>query len=155
MLRRLLFVVLVTKSRPTLLLPHGLQPARLFSPWDFPGKNTKVGYHFLLQGIFPTQGSNTLSPASQADSLLLSHHRSCVKNGTSFITEYILTATMGCIIITPVLQMRKSRLRNLSNKGREFNTGSSHYRLHYLPNLWLYLVWVLSSYDPVLHLLIS
>ena len=24
--------------------------------WDFPGKNTRVGYHFLLQGIFPTQG---------------------------------------------------------------------------------------------------
>ena len=28
------------------------------SPWDFPGKNTGVGCHFLLQGIFPTQGSN-------------------------------------------------------------------------------------------------
>ena len=25
---------------------------------DFPGKNTGVGYHALLQGIFPTQGSN-------------------------------------------------------------------------------------------------
>ena len=25
---------------------------------DSPGKNTKVGCHFLLQGIFPTQGSN-------------------------------------------------------------------------------------------------
>ena len=25
---------------------------------EFPGKNTRVGYHFLLQGIFPTQGSN-------------------------------------------------------------------------------------------------
>ena len=28
------------------------------SPWDFPSKNTGVGCHFLLQGIFPTQGSN-------------------------------------------------------------------------------------------------
>ena len=27
-------------------------------PWNFPGKNTEVGLHFLLQGIFPTQGSN-------------------------------------------------------------------------------------------------
>ena len=27
-------------------------------PWDFPGKNTGEGCHFLLQGIFPTQGSN-------------------------------------------------------------------------------------------------
>ena len=31
---------------------------RLLSPWDFSGKNTGVGCHFLLQGIFPTQGSN-------------------------------------------------------------------------------------------------
>ena len=38
--------------------PHGLEPARLFSLWDFPGKNTGVGCHFLLQGIFLTQGSN-------------------------------------------------------------------------------------------------
>ena len=27
-------------------------------PWDFPGKSTGVGCHFLLQRIFPTQGSN-------------------------------------------------------------------------------------------------
>ena len=31
---------------------------RLPCPWDSPGKNTGVGCHFLLQGIFPTQGSN-------------------------------------------------------------------------------------------------
>ena len=37
---------------------HGLQPTRLLRPWDFPGKNIGVGCHFLLQGIFPTQGSN-------------------------------------------------------------------------------------------------
>ena len=36
--------------------PHGLQHTRLLCPWDFPGKNTGVGC--LLQGIFPTQGSN-------------------------------------------------------------------------------------------------
>ena len=29
--------------------PHGLQPTRLLSPWDSPGKNTGVGCHFLLQ----------------------------------------------------------------------------------------------------------
>ena len=33
-------------------------PARLLYPWDFPGKITGVGCHFLLQGIFPTQGLN-------------------------------------------------------------------------------------------------
>ena len=40
------------------LRPRGLQPTRLLCPWAFPGKNTGVGCHFLLQGIFPTQGSN-------------------------------------------------------------------------------------------------
>ena len=40
---------------------HGLKPTRLLCPWDSPGKNTGVGYHPLLQGIFPTQGSNRVS----------------------------------------------------------------------------------------------
>ena len=33
--------------------PHGLQPTRLLCPWNFPGKNTAVGYHFLLQASRP------------------------------------------------------------------------------------------------------
>ena len=37
---------------------YGLQNARVFCPWDFPGKNTGVGYHALLQGIFPILGLN-------------------------------------------------------------------------------------------------
>ena len=41
-----------------LLQPHRLYPARLLSPWIFPGKNTGEGCHFQLQGIFPTQKSN-------------------------------------------------------------------------------------------------
>ena len=40
------------------LQPRGLYPTRLLCPWDFLGKNTGVGCHFLLQGIFPTQGSD-------------------------------------------------------------------------------------------------
>ena len=57
------------------LQPHGLQPMRL-CPWNFPGKNTGMCCHFLLWGIFPTQGAN---PSLlhllywQADSLLLRH----------------------------------------------------------------------------------
>ena len=35
------------------LWPHGVH-----SPWNSPGQNTGVGSHPLLQGIFPTQGSN-------------------------------------------------------------------------------------------------
>ena len=40
------------------LKSFGLSPTRLLCSWDFSGKNTRVGCHFLLQGIFPTQGSN-------------------------------------------------------------------------------------------------
>ena len=40
------------------LRPHGLLPARLLCPKDFPGKNTGVGCHFLIQGTFLTQRSN-------------------------------------------------------------------------------------------------
>ena len=53
---------LVTQSRLTLWWPHGLKHSRLLCPWNSPGKNTGVGCHDLLQGIFPTQGSNPYLP---------------------------------------------------------------------------------------------
>ena len=40
------------------LQPYGPKSTRLLCPWDSPGKNTEVGCHALLQGLFPTQGSN-------------------------------------------------------------------------------------------------
>ena len=36
-------------SRVRLLVTHGLQPTRLFRPWDFPGKSTGVGCRCLLR----------------------------------------------------------------------------------------------------------
>ena len=41
--------------------PHGREPPPPPPPrpWDFPGRNTGVGCHLLLQGIFPTQVSET------------------------------------------------------------------------------------------------
>ena len=47
---------------------------RLLCPWDFPGKNTGSRCHFLLQGIFLTQGLELLH--RQVDSLPLGHLRS-------------------------------------------------------------------------------
>ena len=41
----------------------------LLCPWDFPGKSTGVGCHFLLQRIFPTQGSNPGLPHYKQDAL--------------------------------------------------------------------------------------
>ena len=62
---------LVAKLRLTLLRPCGLYPTRLLCQWDSPGKNSRVGCHFLSQGIFPVQGSNACHLLWQAGSLPL------------------------------------------------------------------------------------
>ena len=48
----------VTPAVSDSVRPYGLQPARFLCPWDSPGKNTGVGCHALLQGIFLTHGLN-------------------------------------------------------------------------------------------------
>ena len=56
-----------------------LWTARFLCLWDSPGKNTGMGCHFLLQGIFQTQGLNSCLLRLlhwQADSLLLNHQGS-------------------------------------------------------------------------------
>ena len=40
------------------VVSDSLQPYGLYSLWNSPGQNTGVGSLSLLQGIFPTQGSN-------------------------------------------------------------------------------------------------
>ena len=45
---------MLSRFSPDSLRLYGLQPAR-----DSPGKNTGVGCHALLRGIFSTQGSNS------------------------------------------------------------------------------------------------
>ena len=40
------------------LVTPGTIRTRLLCSWDSPGTNTGLGCHALLQGIFPTQGSN-------------------------------------------------------------------------------------------------
>ena len=54
------------------LRPHGLYPTRLLHLWYFPGKNTGVGCHSLLQ-IFPTQGLNLSLPHCRQRLYHLSH----------------------------------------------------------------------------------
>ena len=44
---------LVVKSCPALFATPWLSPTRFLCPWDFPGKTTGLGCHFLLQGILP------------------------------------------------------------------------------------------------------
>ena len=52
----------------TLLWLQWLYSTRFLCPWDFPGKNTGVGYHFLLQVIFPPERWKLCLLHCQADS---------------------------------------------------------------------------------------
>ena len=70
------------RSRKNLLCGHGesgsvvsdsLRPHGLYSPWNPPGQNTGVGSRPLLQGIFPTQGSNSGLPRCRWILYQLSH----------------------------------------------------------------------------------
>ena len=92
------------------LRPHGLWPTRLFCPWNFRGKNTRVGCYFLLQGIFLTQRSNS--------SLLLLLHWSAgslplappgkpcyVYIDHVFFIQSSVDGCLGCFRILAVLDM--------------------------------------------------
>ena len=59
----------------SLSLSDSFQPCGL-CPLDFPGKNTGMGCHFLLQGIFPTQGWNLGLPHCRQTVYHLSHQGS-------------------------------------------------------------------------------
>ena len=68
----------VAQSCPTLCDPVDCSQA--LHPWASPGKNTGVGCHFLLQGIFPDPGIEPRSPALQADTLTSEPYLLSIKN---------------------------------------------------------------------------
>ena len=47
-----------SESESCSVMSDSLRPHGLYSPWNSPAQNTGVGSLSLLQGIFPTQGSN-------------------------------------------------------------------------------------------------
>ena len=71
-----LFSCLVAQLCRTLLRPHGLSLQGSFVHGDSPGKNTGVGCHALLQGIFPTQRTNPGLPPCMWILYHLSHQES-------------------------------------------------------------------------------
>jgi len=56
-------------SESHLVVSDSATPWTIHSSWNSPGQNTGVGSLSLLQGIFPTQGSNPSLPILQVDSL--------------------------------------------------------------------------------------
>ena len=57
-------------------------PATLLCPWASPGKNAGVDSHSLLQGTFPTQGSNLQSPALADQFFTLSHQEAPLRSAS-------------------------------------------------------------------------
>ena len=91
-----------------LLSPVGLF-ATLYSPWNSPGQNTGVGS--LLQGIFPSQGSDPVSLALQEDSLLSEPAQD------RFFTPWANSKAQ-----IPVWCLYCTSLDNVSNFGPEYAT---------------------------------
>ena len=65
-------VKLLSRAR-LFVTPWTVACTKLLHPWDFLGKSTGVGCHFLLQGLFPTQGSNPGLPHCSQTLYRLSH----------------------------------------------------------------------------------
>ena len=63
---------------------------RLLRPWDFPGKNTGVGCHFLLQEIFLIQGLNLGLLHCRQMLYHLSHQESPLKEKREHIQDNTL-----------------------------------------------------------------
>ena len=72
----LVLLCLVTQSCPTLCNPMDCSPPGSSVHGDSPGKNTEMRSYFLLQVIFPTQGSNSGLPHYRWILYQLSHQGS-------------------------------------------------------------------------------
>ena len=66
----------LVKSDSHSVVSNSLQPHGLYSPWNSPDQNIGVGSLSLLQGIFPTQGSNPGLPHCRLILYPLSHRGS-------------------------------------------------------------------------------
>ena len=115
---------LVTKLYPTVCDPmgcsligssvHGISQMRILA---FPSENTGVGCHFLVQGIFPTQGSNPHLLNWQEESLLLSHEGSPKNRIQNWISVWSQFYKNGII---PVHQTQASCILHQTWTGDSF-----------------------------------
>ena len=77
------FICKVKKSESHWVVSNSLWSHGLYSPWDSPGQNTRVGSHSLLWGIFPSQRSNPGLPHCRQILYQLSH------NGSPRILQWV------------------------------------------------------------------
>ena len=112
---------------------------------DFSGNNTGVGCHFLLQGIFPTQGSNLHLLPWQVGSSPLSHQRSLTVTRAVTITltspawEHQVTLCMGKAgqttrgYTTVLLCCWKLAILNVTGSDYKAPDSATHYKTGAVP----------------------
>ena len=92
---------LVAQSCLTLCDPMGCSPPDSSVHGDSPDKNTGIGCHSLLQGIFPTQGSNPGLPHCRQILYFLSHQGSPTFS-TYYVKMMILPHQLPCSYILAI-----------------------------------------------------
>ena len=92
------------------VVSDSLWPRELYSPWDSPGQNTGVSSLSLLQGIFPTQGSNPGLPCCRQSLYPLSHQGSPVS--ACFSAFHLRNWKDVALILAPLSPSSESFSRN-------------------------------------------
>ena len=77
------------ESESCTITSDSLQLHGLYSPWNSPGQNTGVGSLSLLQGIFPTQGSNPGLQHCRQMLYQLSYKGSTISDKINFKTKTV------------------------------------------------------------------
>ena len=91
------------------------------SLWGFPGKSTRVSCHFLLQGIFPAQGSNLSLPHCRQTLYRLSHQ------GSPNIMVLVLNRKVTCNVqSSPPLSGQSLFISHLLTSLPQFLLSSLH-----------------------------
>ena len=97
-----------------LATPWTVQPTRLLCSWNFPGKNIGVGCRFLLQRIFPTQGSDPwIEPASLVSPALAGKFFTSGVTWRSLYThvyKWHCISSQGCCNKIPQTQQHKTEI---------------------------------------------
>ena len=102
------------------VMSDSLPPHGLYNPWSSPGQNTGVGSPSLLQGIFPTQGSNPGLLHCRQILYYLSHE------GSPSYISYMNVKLLSCVWLFAIPFAYHARL------SMEFSGKSARVGCHFL-----------------------
>ena len=121
------------------VVSDSLQPHGLYSPWNSPGHSTGMCNHYLLQGIFPTQGSNPGLPHCRQNLYQLNQQGISNASKVTFkIVQAMFQQYVNWTLPDVPTGFRKGRgtrdqipnIHCIIEKARKFQK-------YYLKNLWL------------------